>query len=86
MSKILAALPLFGILVVAGCVATPAVISDLNEDKVVVQSGMGTTAGAIANEAQRGCALHGRRAVAISKRCIDEYCIRALHLFACQGE
>lgn len=86
LSCALAASLLLAGVAVAGCGATPAVIADLNEDNVLVQSDTGTTEGAIANEAQRGCAMHGRRAVSISVRCLDEYCIRQLHLFACRQE
>lgn len=67
----------------AACQSRPAVLSDVAEDGVVVQSGLGTSEGAIANEAQRGCALYGKRAKAISFTCQDAYCLAASHLFAC---
>ena len=68
--------------VLASC--APAVIADLEEDKVVVASGMGTADGMVQEQAQKGCAIHGRHAVAISHSCLDQYCIRKRHLFACQ--
>ena len=70
--------------VLASCASAPAVIADLEEDKVVVASGMGTTDGMVQEQAQKGCAMHGRHAVAISYSCLDQYCIRKRHLFACQ--
>lgn len=68
----------------ASCAAAPAVIADLEEDKVVVASGMGTTDAMVQDQAQKGCAMHGRYAVAISHGCLDQYCIQKRHLFACQ--
>ena len=70
--------------VLASCTSDPAVIADLEEDKVVVASGMGTTDDMVQTEARKGCAMHGRYAVAISYSCLDEFCIRKRHLFACQ--
>ena len=67
----------------AGCVTTPAVISDLEEDKVFVQTGMGTTMDDLNNKARQGCALHGRKPKEISYVCLDDYCIRKKYLFAC---
>ena len=78
---------ILGILVIAflvgGC-AAPAVIADLETDKVIVQSRLGTSPEDIAAKAREGCALHGRTAVPISKQCLDNYCISANHLFACK--
>ena len=71
-------------LLLTGCMSTPAVILDLEEDKVIVQGGLGTTQESIQQEAVRGCAIHGRRPVAINQMCLDEYCIRKQFLFACQ--
>ena len=73
-----------GAVLLTGC-ATSAVISDLEEDKVIVEA-RGNNAAVIDAEARRGCAIHGRTAVPISKKCIDEYCIRAQHLFACKKQ
>ena len=61
-----------------------AVISDLETDKVVVQSSIGTDDAAIVAEARYGCALHGRVPVAISSGCVqDSDCLLREHLFAC---
>ena len=70
-------------ILLASC-STPAVIVDLEEDKVVVASGMGTTDAMVAEEAQKGCATHGRYAVAISYGCLNASCIQKRHLFACR--
>ena len=68
-----------------GCVAIKPIISDLEQDKVIVMGGMGTTKEALIEKAAEGCAIHGRQASeGISKRCLDQYCIRALYLFACK--
>ena len=68
-----------------GCVAAPAIISDLETDKVIVQSGMGTTEEAIYTKALEGCQIHGRRPSLkpLSFQCVDQYCITAKHLFPC---
>ena len=76
---LIGALAIFG-----GCAATPAVISDLEEDKVVVRSGLGTSLYDIADKAGEGCALHGRWPHPVSRTCLDEYCIRKEYLFACR--
>lgn len=66
------------------CESGSAVISDLETDKVVVQSGVGTEDAAIVAEAQYGCALHGRIPVAISSGCVQgSDCLLREHLFAC---
>ena len=64
----------------AGC-SRPAVIADIEEDKVIVQQGLLTSMEAVMAEAERGCALHGRRAQPISTRPTPNYV--TLHLFAC---
>ena len=64
----------------AGCVPDPAVIADLETDKVIVQSGIGTPAAAIFGKAVEGCALHGRRPLALSVQCLDRYCHYENHL------
>ena len=66
------------------CTAAPAVISDLEEDKVIVQSGMGTPDHEIVAKAREGCRIHGRTAQAISYACLDDYCLRKSYLFACK--
>lgn len=63
---------------------SPPVIADLEHDKVIVQAEYGTDPATIASEASRGCAIHGRHAIPISKRCVDEYCFTSNHLFACK--
>ncbi len=79
----------FGVLAIAfvlgGC-AAEAVISDLETDKVIVQSRLGTKPEDVAAKAREGCALHGRMAVPISKQCLDNYCFSANHLFACKEQ
>ena len=68
-------------LILAGC-ATQAVISDLETDKVkVVASGNDGTV--IMAAARKGCAVHKRTPVSISRRCLDNYCINVEYLFAC---
>ncbi|MDE0094877.1 MAG: hypothetical protein OXS40_00660 [Gammaproteobacteria bacterium] len=66
-----------------GC-ATEAVIVDLEDDKVVVRSGIATTEQAVKQEARRGCALHGKSAVMISYTCMDSNCFTKDVLFACR--
>lgn len=61
-----------------------AVISDLETDKVVVQSSTGTDEADILAAARRGCALHGRVPVAISYRDAGDFLEE--HLFACVEE
>jgi predicted metalloprotease with PDZ domain len=60
-----------------------AVISDLEDDKVIVQ-GTYADAAMIQAEANEGCAMHGKQAIPISSRCMDKYCTRRNYLFACQ--
>ena len=67
----------------AGCASTPAVIADLEEDKVIVQKGLGTSDHEILAKAKEGCALHGRIPIPLSKVCLDQYCFEENHLFAC---
>ena len=67
---------------VSGC-ATHAVISDLEDDKVVVQAS-GNDMNVIDAEAQKGCAIHDRTAVAISSTCADYYCTVRHYLYACK--
>ena len=57
-------------LILAGCFPlAPTVIVDLDRDKVVVQGDAGTEFEEIATQAKEGCALHRRKAVAISESC-----------------
>jgi hypothetical protein len=66
-----------------GC-STP-VISDINDSAVKVQSAWYNNANEAMSEANRGCGLYGKSAVAISSRCLDGYCMNKEFLFACQG-
>ncbi len=74
---------LFSTLGLAGCLKTPAVIADLETDKVVVQSGMGTTEEDVWAKAREGCALHDRLPKPLSAKCVDQYCLSKNLLFAC---
>ena len=70
-------------LALSGC-ATHAVISDLEDDKVIVQAD-GNDMKVINAEAEKGCAIHGRDAVgSISSTCADYYCTIENHLYACK--
>lgn len=76
---------LFGALgLLMGCAPAPAVIADLESDKVVVQAGAGTPDHAIASVAAKGCAIHEGKPVRISHICLDAYCLRKNVLFACR--
>ena len=68
--------------VVVGC-GTHAVISDIATDKVKVVAS-GNDANVIMQQAREGCSHYKRVPVAISKRCIDQYCIQSEYLFACK--
>ena len=84
MHRIVTALAvMIGIFSLSGCVTTPAVISDLEDDKVIVQAGLGTPDSEVMKMAEDGCALHGRTPATISTKCLDEYCIKKDVLFAC---
>ncbi len=65
-------------LALAGCqgMQAPAVIADLTPDKAVIQSGLGTTDGDIAQKALEACKIHGwKLPKKLSYTCLDEYCI-----------
>ena len=66
-----------------GCTST-AVISKLDEDQVIVEATHPNQA-QVREEANRGCAFHGRAAVPVSDRCLDESCNTKSFLFACEG-
>ena len=70
-------------LALTGCGMGSAVISDLEDDKVIVQ-GTYANAAMIQAEADQGCAIHGKQAISISSRCIDRYCSTRNYLFACK--
>jgi len=79
-----AALAVTGCLLIAGC-AAPAVIADIEHDKVVVQSNQYTPPAEVLAEAERGCALHGRIAEPISTRTVGSgFSAMQMHLFACK--
>ena len=70
----------------------PAVISDVSEDKVIVQQQPNTSMADVIDKANQGCALHGRQSRAVSVRCIKipgtlqelaGSCNYRMHLFAC---
>ncbi len=68
----------------AACTSAPAVISDLESDKVFVQTGLGTTEVDADAKANEGCAMHGRQASEpISHQCLDQYCFSKRFLYAC---
>jgi len=69
------------ILTLSGCAS--AVISDLEDDKVIVQAQYADMQ-MIKAEAQTGCAVHGKEAVPISQWCVDRYCSTKNYLFACK--
>ena len=69
-------------LMLTGC-QTRAVISDLEDDKVIVQA-VGGDMAVIDAEARRGCSIHGRRPVQISYTCMDDYCFKKQYLYACK--
>ena len=75
------ALSLFAALCITGC-STTAVISDLQTDKVIVQA-KGSDMSVIEAEARKGCAIHRRQPVPISKRCLDHFCSQTAYLYAC---
>ncbi len=68
---------------VAGC-ARPAVISDINDSSLKVQTGLGTTDEMLMTKAREGCGLYGKTPVRISHTCRDEYCFSKQVLFACK--
>lgn len=72
------------------CVTSPppAVISDLESDKVLVQYA-GSDRAVLDAEAQKGCAIHGKSPVPVSQRCWlpAQYgggCLSYEYLFACK--
>ncbi len=67
-----------------GACAAPAIISDINDSALKVQSGLGTTDEAILAKAREGRAVYGKTPVRISFVCKDEYCFTKNHLFACK--
>ncbi len=66
-----------------GCAAGPAVIVDLETDKVVVRKNISTPDEEVEAKAREGCALHDRVPKPLSVSCLDQYCFSSNHLFAC---
>lgn len=67
--------------VLTGC-ATQASVSDVAQDHVRVQA-LGDDVGPVNEQGFRACNMFGRRAVAMSTRCLDAYCLQKEYLFAC---
>lgn len=67
----------------AGCSSTP-VISDISDSSVKVQSQAASADATVMAKANEGCGLYKKKAVALSRRCLDGYCINKEYLFACQ--
>ena len=72
------------VLLLLGACAAPAIISDINDSALKVQSGIGTSDEAILAKAREGCGIYGKKPVRISFVCKDEYCFTKNHLFACK--
>ena len=85
MKATMAIVAVLSVAALTGCVAAPAIIADLETDKVIVQGGMGTTEEDIYLKAVEGCRIHGRHptAMPLSHVCVDDYCIQTKHLFPC---
>ncbi len=76
--KPIATLLVVVVVLLTGCAAS-AVISDLEEDKVIVQA-TGNDMSFIDSKAREGCGFHGRYPVPVSFRCVDGYCIQKAYL------
>ena len=70
-------------LALCGCTPLPAVIVDLETDKVVVHKRLTTTIEEVKKTAREGCALHNRIPKHLSRICADQNCFHERHLFAC---
>ena len=75
---------LFTIAAIMLSACSPPAIADLEHDKVIVQADITADPADIASEAARGCAIHGRTAVPVSKSCSDGRCTFFNYLFACK--
>lgn len=64
----------------------PAVIADIETDKVIVQKLLFTSEEDVMNTAKEGCALHGRVPRPISKRASGHPTTGEYWLFACVEE
>ena len=59
--------------VLGGCTTpAPTVITDLEDDKVIIQAVATTAFEQILDKATEGCAIHGRKPVPISESCAGE--------------
>lgn len=67
----------------AGC-AAPAIISDINDSSLKVQGNAYTPMEKIWAKAREGCAIYSKTPVSVSFQCLDGYCVRKEHLFACK--
>jgi len=70
-------------LFVFGC-ANRGVISDISDSSVNVQSNLFTSSAGLQRTAEEGCAIYNKRPVPLSYTCLDGYCTRKRHLFACK--
>ena len=67
-----------------GCAPAPAVISNISDSSLEIQTGLGTTPEMLRAKAREGCGIYGKTPVSISHRCLDDYCLRKTILFACK--
>lgn len=75
---------LFGLgLALVGCAHSVGII-DIGQDRVRVRATNGAPIEDVMAEANRGCGLYNRRAIAVSRVCVGEYCSYVDHLFACR--
>jgi hypothetical protein len=72
-------------LLLAGCVGSKAAISDINDSMVKVRGLRGVTPDAeIDAEAARGCSLYNnKKAVKLSRYCVDSQCQFEDTLYSC---
>lgn len=75
--------PFLSSLALAAC-SSSAVITELNEDRVIIEARFPSPT-QVEAEASRGCAFHGRTAVSVSKQCLDQACDTQRFVFACRG-
>ena len=73
------------VLMFAGGCRTAPVIADISDSAIVVQQLMTTPMADVVAEAERGCALYGKKSKQLSYTCVDGYCFTKRHLFACTG-
>ena len=75
-------------LLLAGCVGSHAAISDINDSMVKVRGLRGVTPDSeIDAEAARGCSLYkNKKAVKLSRYCVDSQCQYEDTLYSCADE